>query len=196
MLCIYNMSTYIFEKYSVLQQKNEYGIKKIISNFKTTTKSALVASNNIIPIWELNSDDITHTNTNKTDKTVVISKVVIKITYDGDQENESLTKMLRLVGTNNPIPTTSMLTTTYTALANTIYGGTGLDTDSQLYKSTFYIGGQNSSNTKIKTFTKIIDMNRAFSSTKYFGLGLQINLAPHTDTKLTIDTHVEVILVD
>jgi hypothetical protein len=190
------MSTYIFEKYSVSQQKNEYGIKKIITTFKTTTTSNLVASNNIIPIWELNSDDITHTNTDKTDTTVVIGKVVIKITYGGDQDNESLTKMLRLVGTNTNTPTASMLTTTYTALANTIYGGTGLDTDSELYKSTFYIGGQNSSSTKIKTFTKIIDMNRPFSSNKYFGLGLQINSAPPAGTTLTIDTYVEVILVD
>jgi len=189
------MSTYIFEKYSV-QQKNEYGIKKIITNFKTTTKSGLVASNNIIPIWELNSDDITHSHINKTDKTVVISKVVIKITYGGDKNNESLTKMLRLVGTNSDIPTTTMLKTTYTSLSNNIYGGTGLDTDSQLYKSNFYIGGQNTTSTKINTFTKIVDINRAFSSSKYFGLGLQINSAPNTLTTLTIDTHVEIILVD
>ena len=190
------MSTYIFEKYSVSQQKNEYGIKKRITHFKTTTTKNLTATH-IVPIWELNSDDITHTNTEKTKKTVVIGKVVIKITYGGDQGNESFTKMLRLVGTNDTnTPTASMLTTTYTALANTIYGGTGLDTDSELYKSTFYIGGQNSSLTKIKTFTKIIDINRAFSSNKYFGLGLQINSAPPAVTTLIIDTYVEVILVD
>lgn len=190
------MSTYIFEKYSVSQQKNEYGIKKIITNFKTTTTGNLTATH-IVPIWELDSDDITHINADKTDKTVVIGRVVTKITYGGDQDNESLTKMLRLVGTNNTnTPTTSMLTPTYTALANTIYGGTGLDTDSQLYKSNFYIGGQKYSSTKIKTFTKIFDLNKYFSSNNYFGLGLQINSALPSSTTLTVDTYVEVILVD
>tara|TARA_B110001450_G_scaffold205620_1_gene195576 strand:- start:865 stop:1437 length:573 start_codon:yes stop_codon:yes gene_type:complete len=190
------MSTYTFEKNSVLQQTNEYGIKKIITNFKTTTNGTLVATN-IIPIWELNSKDIIHSNKTGSTKTIVVGRVVIKITDVSTtlgKDNSGNNKMIRLVGVNQNIPTNhplSSLISSGTNLSHTVYG------EGEIYKSNFYIDGHDSSlSTKINTYTNIVDLYKSFNSDKYFGLGLQIDITPQSGTILAIDTYVEVILVD
>ena len=189
------MSTYTFEKNSVLQQTNEYGIKKIITNFKTTSTGTL-SSTNIIPIWELNSKDIIHSDKTGDTKTIVVGRVVIKITDSGSKDNSSTSynKMLRLVGVHQDITTnhpTSSLIASGTSLSTTVYG-TG-----EIYKSNFYIDGHDSSlPTKINTYTNIVDLYKSFNSDKFVGLGLQIDITPESGTIFDIDTYVEVILVD
>lgn len=189
------MSTYTFEKKSVLQQTNEFGVKKIITNFKTTTAGTLAATH-IIPIWELNSKDIIHSDKTGDTKTIVVGRVVTKITDSGSKDNSSTSynKMIRLVGvhqdttTNHPA---SSLIASGTSLSATVYGA------GEIYKSNFYIDGHDSSlSTKINTYTNIVDLSKSFNSDKYFGLGLQIDIAPQSGTILVIDTYVEVILVD